>query len=92
MIERDERIRRERERRAKRAIGWGTAIVLGLMVLGMMALFFPVVTGFRIPYMVSSLDLIVGITAGAIGLIGLVVVVYGLVQLGRSRPRHEHTA
>lgn len=92
MIERDEVVREERDRRARRAIGWGAAIVLGFMILGMMLMFVPVATGGRLPYIFSEFDWVVVAGAGAVGLVGIVVILYGLVQLARSRRDHEQPA
>jgi O-antigen/teichoic acid export membrane protein len=92
MSERDLRESEVRERKARRAIGWGAAIVLGFMALGCMLLIFPVATGMRIPYIASELDWVVVIGSSVIGLIGLAVTLYGLVQLARSRRDDEQTA
>lgn len=84
--------REERERRARRAIGWGAAIVLGFMALGCMLVFIPVATGGRTAYIGGDFDYIVAIGSGMIGLIGLVTILYGLVQLARSRRDHAEPA
>lgn len=82
--------REEREHKARRAIGWGAGIVLGFMVLGMMLMFVPAATGGRMSPLGSDFDWIVVGGSLLIGFIGLVVILYGLVQLARSRHDHDH--
>jgi len=73
-----------RTRKAARAIGWGASLVFALLLLG------SILVLLRADARVGRSDewLVLG---GALGvaLVGIVVIVYGLVQLARARREHE---
>lgn len=77
--------RTEKDRSARRAIGWGAAILLIGFVVGAMVTFVPVATGMAIEP-AFGLDWIVVLGSAAVSLVGLGFIIYGFVQLGRSRP------
>ncbi len=71
-------------RKAARAIGWGASLVFALLVLGSVLVLLRADAG------VGHTDewtVLAG--ALAVALVGIVVIVYGLVQLARARREHE---
>ena len=77
--------RRQKDRSARRAIGWGAAILLVGFFVGGFAALFPAFSGWRLdpPF---GLDWFFVIGSILVALVGLGFMVYGFVQLGRSRP------
>lgn len=71
-------------RKAARAIGWGAALVFAFILLG------SVLVLLRAGTRAGPTDewLVLG-GALAVALVGVVVIVYGLVQLARARREHE---
>lgn len=80
--------RRQKDRSARRAIGWGAGILLVGFVVGAVIAFLPVATGWALdpPF---GLGAVVAIGSAAVGLIGLGLIMYGFVQLARSKPPKE---
>ena len=80
--------RRERERGARRAIAWGAGIVVVGFVVGAVVALVPVASGWAWdpPF---GLALAVAVGASLVGIVGFSMVVYGLVQLARSKPPPE---
>lgn len=84
--------RNERDRRGRRAIAWGAGIVLAGFALGCVLSFLPVASGFRLSVPVGLDWTIIG-GSSIVGFIGLVLMLYGIVELARSRPpRRERPA
>ncbi|HJL19394.1 MAG TPA: hypothetical protein RMH99_27255 [Sandaracinaceae bacterium LLY-WYZ-13_1] len=76
--------RSERDRKARRAIGWGVGILLLGFVVGIVVPILPVLSGWTLdpPF---GMGWVVGIGAFSVSLIGLAFLAYGFVQLARSR-------
>lgn len=72
-------------RRARRAIGWGASTALALIAVGAASVAVVLVSGSRVEPLANELDAIVVIASMTVGLVGVVVIVYGLVQLAHSR-------
>lgn len=88
----DEGERLARERRGRRAIGWGAFTILLGFAIGAVLAFLPVATGMRFnpPFETSGFGGL--FIAGSLGVsaFGLGLVIYGLVMFGRSRPHPPH--
>lgn len=80
--------RYDRDRSGRRAIGWGAAIMLAGIAAGGIAALIPAFSGWRMDPPFGMGWFFVGF-AILVSLTGLVLVGYGLVQLGRSRPPKE---
>lgn len=80
--------RREKDRSARRAIGWGAAILIAGFFIGAVLAFVPAASGWALdpPFGLGSI-FVIGATL--VGVVGLGFIVYGFVQLARSRPPKE---
>jgi protein-S-isoprenylcysteine O-methyltransferase Ste14 len=79
-----------RDRRGRRAIAWGSGIVVVGFAIGCVLSFLPAATGVRMPTVLVDWVVVVG--ALAIGLIGIAFTLYGVIELMRARPprRERH--
>ena len=79
-----------RDRRGRRAIAWGSGIVIVGFALGCILSFIPAATGLQLPTVM--LDWVVIAGSLAIGAIGLAFTLYGVIELMRARPprRERH--
>ena len=88
----DDEVREQavRDRRGRRAIAWGSGIVVVGFALGCVLSFLPAATGVRLPTVM--IDWVVVVGSLAIGLIGLAFTLYGVIELMRARPprRERH--
>ncbi len=73
------------ERRARAGIGWGASIALALFTLGAGLSIVVLASGSRIEPLASELDAVVVTASLSVGLVGVVVIVYGLTQLAQAR-------
>lgn len=77
--------REVRDRRGRRAIAWGGGIVVVGFALGCALSFLPVATGLRMNPPFALEWVIVGGSL-TVGVVGLVFMLYGFVELARARP------
>ncbi len=71
--------------KAARAIGWGTALVFAFLLIGTVLVLLRLDTsGAR----TDGWSVVIG--AVGLALVGVIVIVYGLVQLARARRENEH--
>ncbi|HEY8431036.1 MAG TPA: hypothetical protein VIL20_21805 [Sandaracinaceae bacterium] len=86
---RTELTREEHERRGRHAIAWGAGTLVLGFAIGCLVAFIPIATGLRIADQAAQFDIIVPIGSAVVALVGLGMLVYGLIELGRGRPRHR---
>jgi formate hydrogenlyase subunit 3/multisubunit Na+/H+ antiporter MnhD subunit len=72
-------------RRARRVIGWGASTALALVALGGAVVIVVLASGPGVQPLANELDAIVVVASLSVGLVGVVVIVYGLVQLAHAR-------
>lgn len=73
------------ERRARRAIGWGAGAAFGTLALGVAVAVTVSASREPIGPFATPLDAVVVFASLAVGLVGLVVIAYGLAQLAQAR-------
>jgi hypothetical protein len=77
-----------RDRRGRRAVAWGSGIVLAGFALGCTLSFLPVASGIRWnpPF---GLELVVALGSLVVGIAGIGLSAYGIVELVRARPSKQ---
>lgn len=84
--------REEREHKARLAIGSGAGVLLVGFSVGCILSFVPVATGLRMnpPFDPNEIGWVVVFGSLIVSALGLALLVYGLVQMGRSRHVDDH--
>ncbi len=86
------------DRKGRRAIGWGAGIIVLGFFFGFFVAFLPVFTGWALnpPFTVGPFavgyDAFMVLGTLIVSAVGLALLIYGMVELGRANRHHERSA